>query len=54
MALPQGNTALGHRSRRGADADSFVLHIWGALAELERKMISKCTKAGLAAYVRGS
>jgi DNA invertase Pin-like site-specific DNA recombinase len=33
----------------GADADSFMLHIYAALAEKERAMISQRTKAALAA-----
>ncbi|WP_428377750.1 recombinase family protein [Lichenicoccus sp.] len=32
----------------GADADPFMLHIYAALAEKERKMISERTKAALA------
>jgi DNA invertase Pin-like site-specific DNA recombinase len=32
----------------GRDCDHFVLHIYASLAEQERKMISECTKAGLA------
>lgn len=38
----------------GADTDPFVLHMYAALAEKERKLISERTKAGLrAAKVRG-
>lgn len=38
----------------GADTDSFVLHLYAALAEKERKLISERTKAGLrAAKARG-
>jgi DNA invertase Pin-like site-specific DNA recombinase len=38
----------------GADADPFMLHIYAALAEQERRMISERTKAGLAvAQARG-
>jgi DNA invertase Pin-like site-specific DNA recombinase len=33
----------------GADNDTFMLHIYAALAEKERRMISERTKAGLAA-----
>ena len=33
----------------GANADPFLLHIYAALAEQERRMISERTKAGLAA-----
>ncbi len=33
----------------GADTDSFVLHLYAALAEKERRLISERTKAGLAA-----
>ena len=33
----------------GADADPFMLHIWAALAEKERRLISERTKAALAA-----
>jgi DNA invertase Pin-like site-specific DNA recombinase len=33
----------------GADTDPFMLHIYAALAEKERRMISERTKAGLAA-----
>ena len=33
----------------GADADPFMLHMYAAVAELERNMISKRTKAALAA-----
>jgi DNA invertase Pin-like site-specific DNA recombinase len=32
----------------GPDVDSFTLHIWAALAEKERRLISDRTKAGLA------
>lgn len=39
----------------GADADSFTLHLWAALAERERKIISERTKAALrAAKARGT
>jgi DNA invertase Pin-like site-specific DNA recombinase len=38
----------------GANCDSFTLHLWAALAEKERKMISDRTRAALAAAkVRG-
>ena len=38
----------------GADTDSFVLHLYAALAEKERRLISERTKAGLrAAKARG-
>ena len=33
----------------GADADPFMLHLYAALAEKERKLISERTKAALAA-----
>jgi DNA invertase Pin-like site-specific DNA recombinase len=33
----------------GANADPFMLHIYAALAEQERRMVSERTKAGLAA-----
>lgn len=33
----------------GADADPFMLHLWAALAEKERNLISARTKAALAA-----
>lgn len=33
----------------GADADPFMLHLWAALAEKERALISQRTKAALAA-----
>lgn len=33
----------------GADTDAFVLHLYAALAEKERRMISDRTRAGLAA-----
>jgi DNA invertase Pin-like site-specific DNA recombinase len=33
----------------GADADPFMLHIWAALAEKERRLISERTRAALAA-----
>jgi len=33
----------------GADADPFMLHIYAALAEQERRMISQRTKSALAA-----
>lgn len=33
----------------GKDADSFLLHVYAALAEKERELISQRTKAGLAA-----
>ena len=36
----------------GADTDPFVLHIYAALAEKERRPISERTKAGLAAAKR--
>jgi DNA invertase Pin-like site-specific DNA recombinase len=32
----------------GPDVDPFMLHIYAALAEKERRMIGECTKAGLA------
>lgn len=38
----------------GVDADAFILHLYAALAEKERRLISERTKAGLqAARVRG-
>jgi DNA invertase Pin-like site-specific DNA recombinase len=36
----------------GADTDPFMLHIYAAFAEKERRMISERTKAGLAAAKR--
>jgi DNA invertase Pin-like site-specific DNA recombinase len=36
----------------GADTDPFMLHIYAALAEKERRLISERTKAGLAAARR--
>jgi DNA invertase Pin-like site-specific DNA recombinase len=33
----------------GADTDPFMLHIYAALAEKERRMISERTRAGVAA-----
>jgi DNA invertase Pin-like site-specific DNA recombinase len=36
----------------GADTDPFMLHIYAALAEKERRLISERTKAGLAAAKR--
>jgi DNA invertase Pin-like site-specific DNA recombinase len=36
-------------SELGADTDAFVLHLFAALAEKERALISQRTKAGLAA-----
>ena len=36
----------------GADVDPFVLHLFAALAEKERALISQRTKAGLAAAKR--
>jgi DNA invertase Pin-like site-specific DNA recombinase len=39
----------------GADTDRFILHLFAALAEKERTLISQRTKAGLAAAkVRGT
>ncbi len=39
----------------GADCDAFVLHLFAALAEKERRLISERTKAGLqAARARGT
>ena len=38
-----------HLHRLGADTDPFMLHIYAALAEKERRLISDRTKAGLAA-----
>jgi DNA invertase Pin-like site-specific DNA recombinase len=35
--------------RNGADADPFMLHIYAALAEQERRMISARTKAASSA-----
>jgi transcriptional regulator with XRE-family HTH domain len=32
----------------GADADPFMLHIYSALAEKERRLIAECTRAALA------
>jgi DNA invertase Pin-like site-specific DNA recombinase len=37
------------RSRGGRDADPFMLHLYAALAEKERRLISERTKAALAA-----
>jgi DNA invertase Pin-like site-specific DNA recombinase len=42
----------GSRWRLGADTDPFMLHIYAALAEKERRLISERTKAGLAAAKR--
>jgi DNA invertase Pin-like site-specific DNA recombinase len=36
----------------GADVDPFVLHLFAALAQKERALISQRTKAGLAAAKR--
>jgi DNA invertase Pin-like site-specific DNA recombinase len=36
-------------SELGVDTDPFLLHIYAALAEKERRLISERTKAGLAA-----
>jgi hypothetical protein len=36
----------------GAETDPFMLHIFAALAEKERRLISERTKAGLAAAKR--
>ena len=36
----------------GADVDPFMLHIYAALAEKERRMISERTRAALAARMR--
>jgi DNA invertase Pin-like site-specific DNA recombinase len=36
----------------GADTDPFVLHLFAALAEKERALISQRTKAGLARGIR--
>ena len=36
----------------GADVDPFMLHIYAALAEKERRMISERTRAALAARKR--
>jgi DNA invertase Pin-like site-specific DNA recombinase len=36
----------------GADTDPFMLHIYAALAEKERRLISQRTKDGLAAAKR--
>ena len=36
----------------GDDVDPFVLHLFAALAEKERKLISERTKAGLQAWRR--
>jgi DNA invertase Pin-like site-specific DNA recombinase len=36
----------------GPDTDPFMLHIYAALAEKERRLISERTKAGLAAAKR--
>ncbi len=37
----------------GADADSFMLHIYAALAEKERALISRRTKDALARLTAG-
>ena len=37
----------------GADVDPFMLHVYAALAEKERRLISERTKAGLAAAKAG-
>ncbi len=36
----------------GADVDPFMLHVYAALAEKERRMISERTRAALAARKR--
>jgi DNA invertase Pin-like site-specific DNA recombinase len=36
-------------SELGADADPFMLHLYAALAEKERRLISERTKAALGA-----
>jgi DNA invertase Pin-like site-specific DNA recombinase len=41
------------RVELGADADPFMLHLFAALAEKERTLISQHTKAALAAKARG-
>ena len=45
---PDGPARSFHRSGLGADADPFMLHLYAALAEKERRMISERTKAALA------
>jgi DNA invertase Pin-like site-specific DNA recombinase len=35
----------------GADADPFMLHLYAALAEKERRLISERTRAALAAKI---
>lgn len=55
MALPEKVT---HKTpfivaELGADADPFMLHLYAALAEKERAMISRRTKDALAASTQG-
>jgi hypothetical protein len=38
----------------GRDADPFMLHLYAALAEKERRLISERTKAALALWCRRS
>ena len=49
-ANPGGHAEFAlHRGRAGRDADPFMLHLYAALAEKERRLISERTKAALAA-----
>src|SRR6516165_9450664 len=45
----KGADALDRRPKLAPDADPFMLHLYAALAEKERAMISARTKAALAA-----
>jgi hypothetical protein len=56
-ASPIRHTGVVHRvpfvvTEFGADVDPFVLHLFAALAQKERALISQRTKAGLAAAKR--
>src|SRR5262249_54032070 len=46
---PYGSESAVHRHRIGRGHGPFMLHIYAALAEKERRMIGERTRAGLAA-----
>ena len=48
VRAPEANRLQGSERNLGADADPFMLHLYAALAEKERRLISERTRAALA------